>query len=112
MEAVCICLDALERQLRHLFGELQSAETLAQRVASIWAIRSHVDYMVFLGMESEVLLLEEADRLIDKALRVLIRVDPEGFTVLEDAVKLSESSAGWGSRDDRAQEITNGRVSQ
>jgi hypothetical protein len=90
MRAVNLCVDALERHLRCLFCELGTAQTLAQRVASTWAIRSHLDYMVFLGVEAKADLLDQCDTFIDKALPLLLRTDPEGFEFLEQAVWLCQ----------------------
>jgi hypothetical protein len=95
MRTACLVQDFFDRQLKKRFLELATAKTLAQRVASAWAVRQHVEYMVHIGDGTKAGMLHECDRLIDKALRVLIRVDPEGFDMLEAAVNLAPQRACW-----------------
>ena len=106
-----LVLEHFNRQLDKLFLEMCGAETLAQRVASCWAVRAHVEYMVHIGDSPKVPLLYECDRFINKALRALIRVDPEGFDMLEDAANLPPRGLPFGSDQLLVTSITDERLS-
>jgi hypothetical protein len=86
-------LDEQVGLLCELFADWVSAGNLIDRIIACWFVRQQLHAIVLGQLDDRPSewsrTLGEVDRTFDKLLAALLRTDPEGFEVLEEAVLLA-----------------------
>jgi hypothetical protein len=90
MKAAQLIVARFDRELADLLCKFHDAPLWSPAIIATERIRAHLAYRLNYGDTSIVVLLAEVEAHLAKLLRVFLKVDPEGFDILECRVKVFE----------------------
>jgi hypothetical protein len=90
MKAAQLIVARFDRELADLLCKFYEAPLWGPAIIATERIRAHLAYRLNYGDTSIVVLLAEVEAHLNKLLRVFLKVDPEGFDILERRVMVAE----------------------